>query len=108
MNPKQMKKMMKKMGITSDEIDAEQVIIRCVDREIVIDNPQVIKTIVQGQEMFQVTGEVSEADADAEVDISADDVDMVMSQANVTEEQAIKALEASEGDLAQAILDLKS
>ena len=108
MNPKQMKKMMKKMGIKSDEIDAEQVIIKCVDKQIIIDNPQVVITVIQGQTMFQIQGDISESADDIDIDISADDVDMVMEQANVSEEKAIAALEAAEGDLAQAILDLKS
>jgi nascent polypeptide-associated complex subunit alpha len=108
MNPKQMKKIMKRMGIKSDEIDAEQVVIRCVDREIVIDEPSVVRTVIQGQEMFQVQGKVREAEAEASVDISQEDVDMVMSQAKVSEAKAIAALEKAKGDIAQAIMDLKS
>lgn len=108
MNPKQMKKMMKRMGIKSDEVDAEQVIIRCVDKEIIIDNPQVMATVIQGQTMFQIQGDVRESQKDVEADISAEDVEMVMEQAKVNEEKAISALESAGGDLAQAILDLKS
>jgi nascent polypeptide-associated complex subunit alpha len=108
MNPKNMKKLMKRMGIKSDEIDAEQVIIRCVDREIVIDEPSVVKTVIQGQEMFQIQGKVRESEADASASISQDDVDMVAAQAGVSEEKAVAALEKAKGDIAQAILDLKS
>ena len=108
MNPKQMKKLMKKMGIKNEEIEAEQVIIKCVDKEIIIESPSIVKTVMQGQEMFQIQGNVVEAEAEVAVDISADDVDMVMAQAGVTEEKAITALEKTGGDLAQAILDLKS
>ncbi|MBD3387829.1 MAG: nascent polypeptide-associated complex protein [Candidatus Altiarchaeales archaeon] len=107
MNPKQMKKMMKKMGIKTDEIDAEQVIIKCVDRDIIIDNPSVVKTVIQGQEMFQVQGDVREAAAEEDVEISQEDVDMVKSQTGASDEKAIAALEKSGGDLAQAILDLQ-
>ncbi len=108
MNPKQMKKLMKRMGIKSDEINAEQVIIRCVDREIIIDEPSVIKTVIQGQEMFQIQGKVREAEAEASADISQEDVELVMGQAKVSEEKAIAALEKAKGDIAQAIIDLKS
>lgn len=108
MNPRNMKKMMKRMGIKSDEIAAEQVIIRCVDREIIIEEPSVVKTTVQGQEMFQIQGRVRESESEAATDISQEDVELVMAQAKVGEEKAIKALEKSKGDLAQAILDLKS
>jgi nascent polypeptide-associated complex subunit alpha len=108
MNPKQMKKLMKRMGIKSDEIEAEQVIIKCVDREIIIDEPSVVKTIIQGQEMFQIQGKVRESEAEASFDISQEDVDMVMGQAKVSEAKAIAALEKAKGDIAQAIIDLKS
>ena len=108
MNPKQMQKMMKKMGIKTDEIDAVQVIIRCVDKDITIDEPQVVKTIIQGQEMFQIQGKVSESESDVSIDITQDDVEMVMAQTQVSEKKAIDALEKAGGDLAQAILNLKS
>jgi len=107
-NPKQMKKLMKRMGIKSDEIQAEQVVIRCVDREIIIDEPSVVKTVIQGQEMFQIQGKIREAAAlEVSADISQEDVNLVMSQAGVSEEKAIAALEKAKGDLAQAIMDLK-
>ncbi|MFH1789142.1 MAG: nascent polypeptide-associated complex protein [Candidatus Altiarchaeota archaeon] len=107
MNPKQMAKMMKRMGIKMDEIDAEEVIIRCVDKNIIIDKPQVVKTIVSGQEMYQVTGKASVDEVEASVDIGEDDVLMVAEQAGVSEEKARKALEDAGGDLAEAIMNLK-
>jgi len=55
-----------------------------------------------------VQGKVREAEAEASVDISQEDVDMVMSQAKVSEAKAIAALEKAKGDIAQAIMDLKS
>ncbi len=106
-NPKQMKKMMKRMGIKLDEINAEEVIIRCVDRDIVIKNPQVVKTNVSGQEMFQVVGDVSEEAGEVALDISEDDVKMVAEQAGVSEEKAREVLEETNGDLAEAIMRLK-
>lgn len=107
-DPRQMKKMMKRMGISSEEIEAEQVIIRCVDKEIVIDNPSVVKTLIQGKQMFQIQGDVRESAGEESFDIGADDVELIMAQTGVSEEKAIAALEKSKGDIAQAILDLKS
>ncbi|MFH1403134.1 MAG: nascent polypeptide-associated complex protein [Candidatus Altiarchaeota archaeon] len=107
MNPKQMKKMMKRMGIQMEEMDAEQVIIRCVDKDIIVDNPQVVRTVVQGQDMFQVSGDVREEEGEVKVSIDAEDVKMVAQQAGVQESKAKAALEAAEGDIAQAIMDLK-
>lgn len=106
-NPKQMKQMMKKMGIKTEEIDAESVIIRGMEKDIIVENPQVIKTVMKGQEMFQISGEVREEEKEGEVEISEDDVKMVAKQADVSQEEAQKALEESDGDIAQAIVNLK-
>lgn len=107
MNPKQMKKMMKRMGIKMEEIDAEEVVIRTVDKEIRIIAPQVVKTIVSGQEMYQVTGEASIGEVDASADIEDEDVSMVAEQAGVSDDDARQALEDAGGDLAEAIMKLK-
>jgi nascent polypeptide-associated complex subunit alpha len=107
MNPRKMQQMMKRMGIAQKEIPAEQVIIKCSDKEIIIDNPQVSKVNMMGQETFQVVGEFSERELSTEPEISKDDIETVMSQAGVTEEEAKKAIDSANGDLAKAILDLK-
>jgi len=104
-----MKQAMKRMGMKQEEIDdAQQVIIKCESREIVIDNPQVSKINMMGQDTFQVVGEISERDSDTSPDIVEDDVKTVMEQCNVSEDEASKAIEEAEGDLAKAIMDLQS
>ena len=110
MNPKQMKQMMKRMGMKMDEIDADVVIIKGMNREIVIENPQVAKISVQGQDTFQITGDVSEKEVEegeVAVEINEEDVEMVAQQAGVSSEDAQKALEEANGDLAEAIMRLK-
>jgi len=107
MNPKQMAKMMKRMGVAMEEVPAEEVIIRCTDKEIRVTEPQVIRTKVQGQEMFQVSGTVQSSEVEASVSIEADDVAMVAEQTGKSEADARAALEKSGGDLAAAILELK-
>ena len=111
MNPKQMKQMMKRMGMKMDEIDAEVVIIKGVDKEVVIENPQVMKVSMKGgQETFQIVGDVSEKGIEEEevaVEISEEDVEMVAQQASVSEDDARKALAEANGDLAGAIMKLK-
>jgi nascent polypeptide-associated complex subunit alpha len=107
MNPRMMKQAMKKMGIQQVEIDdAEQVIIKCATREIVIDSPQVSRVNMMGQDTFQVVGQISEHELDSTPDINEDDVKTVMEQTNVSEEKAKEAINAAEGDLAKAIMDL--
>ena len=105
-NPKQLEKMAKKMGIETKPIDATEVIIRTPDREIVISNPQVSRVNMMGQDSFQITGDVSERSPNAEK-FTDDDVKMVAAQAGISEDDARAALEENGGDIAQAILRLK-
>jgi len=106
MNPRKMQKMMQQLGMSVDEIDASEVIIKKTDgTEIRIQNPQVSKMVVQGKEMYQVSGNAGEGGEGVEV--SEGDVEMVSSQTGVSSEIAKDALMQAEGDLAKAILDLK-
>lgn len=108
MNPRKMQQAMKKMGISQQEIDASQVIIRCPDKEIIIDNPSVAKVDMMGQQTFQVSGEISERALSTTPEISKDDIMTVSEQAEVSEEDAQKAIEEANGDLAEAIMKLKN
>jgi nascent polypeptide-associated complex subunit alpha len=110
MNPKQMQKALKRMGIKIDEIDAERVIIECAETNIVIENPQVMLTKMPNQEMYQISGESVEVDKDvapAEPTITDEDISMVADQANVGKQQAEEALIETKGDIAEAIMMLK-
>jgi len=101
-NPKQMQAVMKQMGISQEDIDAVRVIIEKSDnKKIIIENPSVQKIKMQGQESFQITGEISEQE-----NISEEDVAQVVEKTGCTSEQAIKVLEKFNGDLAEAILEL--
>ena len=109
-NPKQMQTMMKRMGIKMEEIDAEEVIIRCSDREIVITNPGVAKVVMQGQASFQITGQEHTREIEEEevsIEIDDDDVKMVAEQAGASEDEARAALEETGGDIAEAIMKIK-
>jgi len=109
MNPRMMKQAMKRMGIKQEEIDdAEQVIIKCSGREIVIDSPGVSKVNMMGQDTFQVVGEISERELTTTPDISEEDVKTVMEQTKVSEEKARAAIEEADGDLAKAIMNLQN
>lgn len=102
-NPKDMQKMMKKMGIKQDEIDAKEVIIRTTEGDIIIKNPQVSKVNVMGQTTYQVVGKEEKASAE----ITEEDIELVMEQAKVSKEFAQAALEDANGDIAKAIELLK-
>tara|TARA_Y100000310_G_C20611540_1_gene778232 strand:- start:357 stop:686 length:330 start_codon:yes stop_codon:yes gene_type:complete len=104
MNPKDLAKAMKKMGVKQEEIAAEEVIIKCGDRDILVKNPNVVKINMMGQESLQITGDIEEQET---AKFSDEDVKTVAEQAGVDEEQARGALENNDGDLAKSIIDLK-
>ncbi|MFH1328749.1 MAG: nascent polypeptide-associated complex protein [Candidatus Bathyarchaeota archaeon] len=103
MNPKMLKQAMKKMGVKQEEIDAYEIIIKTRNGDYVIKDPQVMKVNMMGQESLQITGDMKKL----EDEVKADDVKLVMEQAKCTEGEARKALEKSNGDIAQAILELE-
>jgi nascent polypeptide-associated complex subunit alpha len=112
MSPRNAKRMMQRMGMNMGEMpDVEEVIFRTADKEIVVENAQVAVLEMQGQKIFQVTGEVSERaleTQEAKVAIPEEDVQLVADQTGKSMEDAKRALEASDGDLAKAILLLQT
>jgi len=114
MNPKQMKAMMKRMGIQQEEIpDVEEVIIRTRTKEVVIKDAVVTAVTVQGQKTYQVVGtpqerERKKEEAEEEGGIPDEDIKLVMSQAGCTAAEARKALEETDGSPAEAILKIMS
>ncbi len=101
-NPRQMKKMMRQLGMEMEELNANEVIIRLEDREIVITNPQVSVVRAMNQKTYQVIGEEKEVPL-----IPEDDIALVAEQAGVSREEAADALKETGGDLAEAIMKLK-
>lgn len=107
-DPKALKAMMNKMGIKSSEIPANRVVIEGSDKDIIIENPQVISIEAQGALSFQISGEVREQEKNQVVEISEDDIKTVQEQTGITDVNRIReALEASKGDIAEAIMSLK-
>jgi len=103
-NPKQMRGMMKKMGISQEEIPSEKVTIEKKDgTTITITNPSVVQIKMQSQTSFQISGEIKEESK--EVGISSEDIKTVMEKTDCSEELAKKTLEKTH-DLAEAILEL--
>ena len=108
MNPRDMQKAMKRMGIKQEEIDATEVIIKTNDKDLIIRNPQVSKVNMMGHETLQISGEIEELEKDTKVEVKEEDVETVVSQTNCSEDEAKSALEKSNGNLAEAILELQS
>src|SRR3989338_7309372 len=109
-NPREMAKAMKKLGIQQQDIDAVEVIIKCRDKKIIISKPEVAKVNMMGSEVFQVSGipkevalDNSETDSNSEQanstqpQITAEDIKTVAEQAKVSKDSAKKALEENNG-----------
>jgi nascent polypeptide-associated complex subunit alpha len=124
MSPKQMARMMKKMGIEQKEVDGvKEVIIRFADKEWVISNVQLTMIKQAGSESYQVVGtknerglsgsveskpeETPEVEVEKKIEIPMEDAALVASQTGVDIQVAKQALEETGGDLAAAILKLK-
>jgi len=106
-NPRQMKAMMKKLGMNVEQIeDVQSIVIKTPKGNYVFDSAEVQAMTMQGQTTYQITGDIRFEPAD--IEIPKEDVTMVASQANVSEEKARAALIATKGDIAEAIMKLAS
>ena len=108
LNSRAVQQMMKRMGIQQQPLECKQVIFILDGKRLVINDPSVVIVNMMGQKTYQVTGEVIEETDSSIPEISDEDVQLVMSQANCSEEEAREAISESKGDLAEAILKLKS
>lgn len=108
MNPRKMNQMMRKMGISQQEIEATQVIIRTSEQEYIFKSPQVSKVNMGGQETYQIIGVPELQSLSSNPDISEEDIQTVMDGTGVQKEKALEAIQNCEGDLAQAILNLSN
>ena len=111
-----MRRMMKNLKV--EEIDAEEVIIRTRTEEIVISNPTVNLTNMQGVDVFQIVGSYIKrprgstgVSSDPPFDISSlkdSDIELVAKNAKATLDEARDALIKTKGDLAAAVMLLRS
>ncbi|MFP3172182.1 MAG: nascent polypeptide-associated complex protein [Acidilobus sp.] len=111
-NPRELRRMLKRMGIEAEELEATRVTIEAKDSRYVVDSPQVIIVRGRGQPtMIYVVGEPREvkqqAAAAQQPQVSEEDVRLVAEQAGVDVETARRALIEANGDIAEAILKLK-
>jgi nascent polypeptide-associated complex subunit alpha len=128
LNPRKMKQMMEQMGIDIEDIEAEEVVIRTPDEDLVFTDADVQLMDAQGQQTYQIVGEPesrskgeggsggsaggagdSGAD-DGDTGASGDDgaipdadVEIVSQRTGASEADAREALEATDGDLAAAV-----
>ena len=123
-DPRRMKHMMRKMGIEQEELEGvEQVLIVTRDKEIVFDAPEVVAVTAQGQTTYQVSGRgverprgaggapmgaaaASGAPPARARKYSEDDVQLVMQQTGAPEAKVRAALDATDGEVAEAMIRL--
>ena len=118
------RRMMQRMGMQMQEFNGvTRVIIQSPGKDIVIEQPTVTSINVQGQKMYQITGgKVSERASQAGVlapgamhiaekpvvQVPEEDVLLVAQQAKVSMDRARETLAKCDGDLARAILMLRT
>ncbi|MFN4336464.1 MAG: nascent polypeptide-associated complex protein [Candidatus Nitrosocaldus sp.] len=106
---RQMRRMLDRMGLNMNELNnVQEVIIRTVDKEIIIKEPVVAELKAQDSTIYQVIASDVEERIVERKSFSDEDIMLVVQQTGVSREVAIKALEDADGDLAKAILSLTS
>jgi nascent polypeptide-associated complex subunit alpha len=119
MDSRKMKQMMDQMGIDLEEIDAEEVVIRTADEEMVFHEADVQRMDAQGQSTYQIVGEpdvrprgegggdgeAAEASDDGadEPEIPESDIEIVAGRTGASKADAREALAETDGDLAAAV-----
>jgi nascent polypeptide-associated complex subunit alpha len=105
LNPKKMQAMMKQMGINQEDIEAERVTIEKKDGNIIIENPSVQKITMQGQESFQISGDIAEQTE--EPSFSKEDINLIVEKTSCSPEEAEAALKETK-DIVEAIEKLSN
>ncbi|MEA1993250.1 MAG: nascent polypeptide-associated complex protein [Euryarchaeota archaeon] len=103
MNPKKMKKLMKRAGIKTKDLPVTKIIFVFEDKTWEFTDAQATEVNMGGQKTYQVIGNYVEG----EKGFPEEDIKIVVEKAGATEEEAEKALKKSEGDIAEAIMSLK-
>lgn len=104
-NPRQMNQMMKKLGINVKEIEnVQKVIIQTDKKEYIFDSAEVTMMDAQGQRTFQISGKPRIVEREEK--ILKEDIELIVQQTGKSAEEAKKALEESNGDIAEAIMKL--
>jgi len=119
-DPRKMQQMMDQFGIDLTEIDAEEVVIRTEDEELVFHDAEVQKMDAQGQATYQIIGSPEnrargeggsdggaaaggDGDSGEAPAVEPQDVEIVAQRTGASEDRAREALEETDGDLAAAV-----
>ncbi|HDH07060.1 MAG TPA: nascent polypeptide-associated complex protein [Thermoproteales archaeon] len=111
LSPREIRRLSKRLGIEFQEVPGViEVRIVFPDKVLVIEDPKVSIISMGGENIYQVMGTPREVtvEEEEEVEINEEDIELVALQAGVSREEAARALKETKGDLAKAILLLKS
>jgi nascent polypeptide-associated complex subunit alpha len=108
--PEEMVRVLRRLGVSIEEVDAVKVTVELGDGTLMVVEPPEAVLLVKSRDqppVFMVVGSHRvERPRGSEVRFSEDDVRFVAERAGVSLEEARKALEESGGDIAAAILKL--
>ena len=111
---RELRRLTRKMGLDIEELSGvREVIIRLEDKELIFEDAKVQVINAKGEKIFQIYGspvekELSGISTEEEVEISEEDIQLVISQTGVSRDEALQALKETGGDLAQAIILIKA
>ena len=101
-DPKKIQQMMKKLNLNVRQIEADTVIIKAKDKEIIINKPEIMIADMMGKEVYQITGEVYE-----KTPVDESDISLVMGKTGKDRNTVVRKLEELDNDLAKTIRELK-
>ncbi|HLC36204.1 MAG TPA: nascent polypeptide-associated complex protein [archaeon] len=105
LDPKNLQRMMKQFGMKTEELNVRKVIFELENKKLVFEDAEVTVMEVQGKKTYTIVGTPREESK--ELEIPEEDIEMVSSSANVSEEEARNELRKTKGDIAEAISNLK-
>lgn len=118
MDPRQLKKMMEQLGIEVEEFpDVQDITITTSEGTFKVEDPSVTKMSADGEETLQVQGKIVQTEgpkaigeqdsSQVELDITDEDIDLVVEQTGASRDEAVDALKANGGNPAEAIIALQ-
>lgn len=117
-NPRELEKLLKRMGIKVEEVDVAYVELRLKNGEVVrINNPtvalmkmpnKVLLYQIQTSEAAVERVQQQQQPQQGGYQPSEDDIALVMEQTGATREEAVNALVEAKGDLVQAAMKILS
>jgi|UniRef100_A0A7J3Z703 Transcription factor homologous to NACalpha-BTF3 len=114
-NPRELQKQLKqlkRMGMKIDQLqNVRKAVIELQDKQIVVENPEVMVMEFANQKFFYISGSVKEVllksgeeiSAEAITKVSDEDVQFVAEYLGVSREDAMSLLNEAKGDIAKAI-----